>query len=196
MNKNLSTGWSCQLTVCAIPPTRTILNFKTWHISKRKQSKNERDEICSHTWLNIFSVERWDVIILITSDNSHISWTVHATTFLHRSMMTEMSAFQLSVTMGITMMTTMRVMRVACNNGQLFACQLEFESVFTELLRSYSVPDLNFMRQNLHQLSHKSITSALTRSVSRKRPSHSHYRIILNHVRLQTPKRKRMKFSR
>lgn len=54
------------------------------------------------------------------------------------------------------------------NNGQLFACQLEFESVFTELLRSYSVPDLNFMRQNLHQLSHKSISSALTRSVSRK----------------------------
>ena len=103
--------------------------------------------------------------------------------------MTEMSAFQLSVTMGITMMTTVRVMRVACNNGQLFACQLEFESVFTELLRSYSVPDLNFMRQNLHQLSHKSITSALTRSVSRKRPSHSHYRIILNHVRLQTPKK-------
>ena len=36
------------------------------------------------------------------------------------------------------------------NNGQLFACQLEYESVFTELLRSYSAPDLNFMRQNLH----------------------------------------------
>ena len=36
------------------------------------------------------------------------------------------------------------------NNGQLFACQLGYESVFTELIRSYSAPDLNFMRQNLY----------------------------------------------